>query len=173
MPTDIALSPQEKAAVLMISLGVEYSSALYKNMSEEDITELTLSITMIKRIDKETRDTVIEEFYRLCRSQQYISDGGLDYARDILSQVFGTDAADKIINQLSSELAVKPFDFVRKVSADQILNVIHGEHPQTIALVLSFMKPKQAAEIVAALEPDLQADIIARIAGMGTTSPEF
>ncbi|MDR3209115.1 MAG: flagellar motor switch protein FliG [Oscillospiraceae bacterium] len=167
------LTPKEKAAVLLISLGSEYSAQLYKHMTEDEITDMTLSITMMRRVDKDTRDEVVDEFYDMCIAQQYISGGGLDYARDILERVVGPEQADYLINQLSSDLHVRPFEFVQKAAPSQIFNMIHNEHPQTIALVLSYMRPKQSAEIISALDPELQTEIISRIADMGSTSPDY
>lgn len=167
------LTPREKAAILMISLGKDYAADLYKHLTEEEISQLTLAITTIRRVEPDVRDSVINEFYELCLAHKFISEGGIDYARGILEKAIGTDKADELITKLSSSLQVRPFDFVRRADSNQILNVINNEHPQTIALVLSYMEPKQSAEVLSELPQELQTDIVRRIANMGSTSPEF
>ena len=167
------ITPREKAAILMISLGKEYAAELYKHLSEDEISQLTLSITTTRRVDPETREGIINEFYEICLAQKFIAEGGIDYARDILDRALGEDKATELIAKLSSSLQVRPFDFIRKADATQILNVINNEHPQTIALVLSYMDPKQSAQVLSEFEPHMQTDIVRRVANMGSTSPEF
>ncbi|MDR0819762.1 MAG: flagellar motor switch protein FliG [Oscillospiraceae bacterium] len=168
-----ALTAKEKAAILLISLGKDYSAELYKHMNEEEISQMTLSITTTRRVDSDVRDMIIKEFYDMCLAQKYLMEGGIDYAREVLESAIGVERANELISKLSSTLQVRPFDFIRKADSTQILNVIHNEHPQTIALVLSYIDPKQSAAIVASLPPDRQSDIASRIAYMGTTSPEY
>ena len=167
------LSPKEKAAILLISLGKEHSAELYKHLSEEEISDMTLSITTTRRVEPEVREAIVDEFYEMCLAQKFISEGGIDYARDILEKAIGTERAEEMIRKLSSSLQVRPFDFIRRVDSTQILNVIHNEHPQIIALVLSYIEPNQAAQIVASLPTDRQTEIISRISKMGSTSPEY
>ena len=167
------ITPREKAAILMISLGKEYAAELYKHLSEDEISQLTLSITTTRRVDPETREGIINEFYEICLAQKFIAEGGIDYARDILDRALGEDKATELIAKLSSSLQVRPFDFIRKADATQILNVINNEHPQTIALVLSYMDPKQSAQVLSEFDPHMQTDIVRRVANMGSTSPEF
>jgi len=168
-----ALSPKEKAAILLISLGKEYSAEIYKYMSDEEISDMTLSITTTRRVEPEIRENIINEFYEMCLTQKFITEGGIDYARDILERAMGADKADEMIRKLSSSLQVRPFDFIRRVDSTQILNVIHSEHPQIIALVLSYIEPKQSAQIIASLPQERQTEIISRISTMGSTSPEY
>ena len=167
------LTPKEKAAILLISLGKDHSAELYKHMSEEEISDMTLSITTTRRVTPEVKDQIINEFYEMCLAQKFISEGGIDYARDILEQAIGTDKAEELIKKLSSSLQTRPFDFIRKADSTQILNVIHNEHPQVIALVLSYVEPRQSAEIIASLPAGRQTEIISRIAKMGSTSPDY
>lgn len=167
------LSLKEKAAVLLISLGKEYSAQLYKYLTEEEISDMTLSITTTRRVEPEIREQIINEFYEMCLTQKFITEGGIDYARDILEQAIGADKAEEMIRKLSSSLQVRPFDFIRRVDSTQILNVIHHEHPQIIALVLSYIEPRQSAQIIASLPSERQTEIISRISNMGSTSPEY
>jgi len=167
------MSPKEKAAVLLISLGKQYSAELYKYLTDEEISDMTLSITTTRRVEPEIREQIINEFYEMCLTQKFITEGGIDYARDVLEQAIGADKAEEMIRKLSSSLQVRPFDFIRRVDATQILNVIHNEHPQIIALVLSYIEPKQSAQIIASLPSERQTEIISRISSMGSTSPEY
>jgi len=167
------LTPKEKAAILLISLGKDYSAQLYKHLTDDEISDMTLSITTTRRVDPEIRENIINEFYEMCLTQKFITEGGIDYARDILEQAIGADRAEEMIRKLSSSLQVRPFDFIRRVDSTQILNVIHNEHPQIIALVLSYIEPKQSAQIIASLPSERQTEIISRIASMGSTSPEY
>jgi len=168
-----SLTPKEKAAILLISLGKEYSAELYRFLSEDEISDMTLSITTTRRVEPEVREQIVSEFYEMCLAQKFITEGGIDYAREILEQAVGPDRAEEMIRKLSSSLQVRPFDFIRRVDSTQILNVIHNEHPQIIALVLSYIEPKQSAQIIASLPPERQTEIIARISNMGSTSPEY
>lgn len=167
------LTPKEKAAILMIALGKDYSASIYKHLTEEEIGQLTLSITTTRRIDSEIREYVVSEFYEMCLTQKFIAEGGIDYAREVLEQAMGADKAKELISSLSSSLQVRPFDFIRRADSMQILNVVNNEHPQTVALVLSYITPKQAAEVLAELPQERQTDIVVRIANMGSTSPEY
>lgn len=167
------LSNREKAAVLIIALGKEHSARIYKKLSEEEIEQLTLAITSVRRVDAEQQEAVLQEFLDICIAQKYISEGGIDYARDVLEQALGSERAYELINRLSSSLQVRPFDFVRKADAAQILNVLQNEHPQTIALTLSYLEPAQAAAVLRSLPSEKQVDVIARIASMGVTAPDF
>lgn len=164
---------KEKAAILMITIGKDYAAKIYKYLTEEEIEQLTLSITSVRRVEPEAKEFIAEEFIQMCIAQKYISEGGIDYARDILDKAFGSDSANELIMRLSSSLRVKPFDFIRKADSTQVLNFIQNEHPQTIALILSYIDPKHAAQILGALPLEKQTSVIARIANMGITSPEF
>jgi flagellar motor switch protein FliG len=145
------LTPKEKAAVLLISLGSDYSAELYRHLTEEEISQMTLSITTMRRVEPSVREEIIREFYEMCLAQKFITEGGIGYARDILEKAVGPEKANELIHKLSSSLQVRPFDFIRRADPSQILNVIHNEHPQTIALVLSYIEPKQAAAVLASL----------------------
>lgn len=166
-------SLKEKAAVLMITIGKDYAAKIYKYLSEEEIEQLTLGITNVRRVEPEIKESIADEFIQMCVAQKYISEGGIDYARDILDKAFGSDSANELITRLSSSLRVKPFDFIRKADSTQLYNFIQNEHPQTIALILSYIEPKHAAQILSALSFEKQTSVIARIANMGITSPEF
>ncbi|MCH5258932.1 MAG: flagellar motor switch protein FliG, partial [Lachnospiraceae bacterium] len=162
----------QKAAILMIALGPEKSASIFKHLKEDEIEELTLEIANTRNITPQMKDDVINEFYQICLAQQYIAEGGINYAKDLLERSFGSDKAADVIGKLTASLQVKPFEFVRKADAAQLLNFIQDEHPQTIALILSYLAPGQSALIISALPPDRQADVAKRIAVMDRTSPD-
>jgi flagellar motor switch protein FliG len=162
----------QKAAVLLITLGPEKSAKIFKFLKEEEIEELTLEIANTRNITTATKDAVLAEFYEVCLAQQYISEGGINYAKDLLERSLGADKAREVIGKLTASLQVRPFEFIRKTDASQLLTFIQDEHPQTIALILAYLSSAQAATIIGALNPDKQADVAKRIAQMDRTSPD-
>lgn len=169
---DEGISGVQKAAVLLIALGPEKSSQIFKHLKEDEIEELTLEIANTRSITPQLKEDVINEFYEVCLAQQYIAEGGIGYAKELLEKALGSEKALDVIGRLTASLQVKPFEFVRKAEASQILNFIQDEHPQTIALILSYLSPQQAAMILSALTPDRQADVAKRVATMDRTSPD-
>lgn len=167
------LTGKEKAAILLISLGPDVSAQVYKHLSEEEIEKLTLEIASVRKVDSYTKEEIIEQFHQLAIAQDYITQGGIGYAKNVLEKALGEQQAMEIINRLTSTLQVKPFDFARKADAGQILNFIQNEHPQTIALILSYLESVQAGQILSELPQEVQADIAKRIALMDSTSPEI
>ncbi|MED1202076.1 flagellar motor switch protein FliG [Heyndrickxia acidicola] len=167
------ITGKQKAAVLLISLGPDVSASIYKHLTEEEIEKLTLEISAVKKVDSDTKEDILDEFHNLALAQDYISQGGIGYAKTVLEKALGVDQAATIINRLTSSLQVRPFDFARRAEAGQILNFIQNEHPQTIALILSYLDPEKAGQILSELPQDVQADIARRIALMEGTSPEI
>ncbi len=167
------VSGLQKAAILLIALGPERSANVFKHLKEEEIEELTLEIANTRNITPKLKDEVISEFYQVCLAQQYIAEGGINYAKEVLEKSFGADKARDVIGKLTASLQVKPFEFVRKTDPSQLLNFIQDEHPQTIALILSYLSAAQSALIISALPPDRQADVAKRIAVMDRTSPDI
>ncbi|WP_186671245.1 flagellar motor switch protein FliG [Sporosarcina sp. BP05] len=166
------MTGKQKAALLLISLGPEVSAAIYKHLNEDEIERLTLEISGVKKVEGSVKEEIIEEFHNIALAQDYISQGGIGYAKTILEKALGKDHAQAIINRLTSSLQVRPFDFARRADPSQILNFIQNEHPQTIALILSYLEAEQAGMILSALPQEMQADIAKRIATMDSTSPE-
>ncbi|WP_112180841.1 MULTISPECIES: flagellar motor switch protein FliG [Paraliobacillus] len=167
------LTGKQKAAILLISLGPDVSAQLYKHLTEEEIEKLTLEISSVKKVETEQKEEVLDQFHQIALAQDYIAQGGINYAKTVLEKALGADEAGNIINRLTSSLQVKPFDFARKADPGQILNFIQNEHPQTIALVLSYLEKEQAGQILSELPQEMQADIAKRIAIMDSTSPEI
>lgn len=166
------LSGKEKAAMLLIALGPERSAEIFKHLKDDEIEQLTLEIANIRTVSPEEKEKVLEEFYQICLAQNYIAEGGISYAKEILEKALGTQKALDVLNKLTVSLQVRPFDFVRKADPSQLINFIQNEHPQTIALILSYLKPQQSSIVLSALPQDKQADVARRIATMDRTSPE-
>ncbi|NLY54216.1 MAG: flagellar motor switch protein FliG [Firmicutes bacterium] len=166
------MTGRQKAAALLITLGTEVSAQIFKHLDEDEIETLTLEIANTRRITPEERQMVLEEFYQLALARDYITQGGIEYARDVLTKALGSEKALDVINRLTASLQVRPFELVRKADPNQLLNYLQSEHPQTIALILSFLPAEQGAAIISSLPQDLQADIAKRIASMERTSPE-
>ncbi|MFC4184602.1 flagellar motor switch protein FliG [Saccharococcus thermophilus] len=167
------LTGRQKAAILLISLGPDVSASVYKHLSEEEIEKLTLEISNVRQVTTDEKEEVLEEFHQIALAQDYIAQGGIAYAKEVLEKALGPEKAMNIINRLTSALMVRPFDFARKADPMQILNFIQNEHPQTIALILSYLEPAQAGQILSSLPQEMQADVARRIALMDSTSPDI
>lgn len=166
------LTGVQKAAVILITLGPEKSASIFKHLKEEEIEELTLEIANTRSISPQEKEDVLNEFYQVCLAQQYIAEGGIGYAKELLEKALGEQKAQDVITKLTASLQVRPFEFIRKTDPSQVLNFIQDEHPQTIAMILSYLSPAQSAMILGALTPEKQADVAKRIAMMDRTSPD-
>lgn len=162
----------QKAAILLIALGPERSAKVFQHLKDDEIESLTLEIANTKSVPSDLKDQVLDEFYEVCLAQQYIAEGGIAYAKELLDKALGEDRARDVIGRLTASLQVRPFEFARKADASQLLNFIQDEHPQTIALILAYLPSAQAAAVVSALAPEKQADVARRIAMMDRTSPD-
>lgn len=166
------LSGIQKVAVLLVGLGPDVSVEIFKQLTEQEIDQVTMEISNIRQLKNSQTEQVIDEFYEMILAQDYMNEGGLEYAKDILEKALGKEKAMDAIGRLTSRLQVKPFSFARRADPNQILNILQHEHSQTIALVLSYLEPKQSSQILSALPPEKQAEVARRIALMESTSPE-
>ncbi len=167
------LSGRQKAAILIVSLGPEVAVNIYRHLREEDIEQLTLEIANLAKVSNEQKNEILEEFYQMLVAQNYITEGGIEYAKVVLEKALGTQKAIEIINRLSSSLQVRPFDFIRKADPSQLMNFLQNENAQTIALVMTYLTPEQSASLLSSLPPEKQVDIARRVATMDRTSPEI
>ncbi len=166
------LNGVQKAAILLITLGPDKASNVFKHLKEDEIEQLTLEIANTRSVSQSLKEEVLDEFYEVCLAQQYIAEGGIGYAKDLLEKALGPEKAMEVIGKLTASLQVRPFEFIRKIDASQILNFVQDEHPQTIALILSYLSTGQASTIISQLPQDKQADVAKRIATMDRTSPD-
>ena len=166
------LSGVQKAAILFITLGPEASSGILKKLPESDIQKITYEIANITSVTSEQREEILNEFLQINKARDYIIEGGMDYAKQLLSKALGSQRANEILDKVSEATAqYRPFSIARKADAKQLLNVIMSEQPQTIALILCYLQPDKAAQVMAELPEETQSEVAYRIATMNTTSP--
>ncbi len=166
------LSNKQKAAMLLVALGPDSSGKILETLTQDEVEALTLEIARMGKVNSETREVIIEEFYNLCVAQDFIAEGGVEAAREALAAAFGDDRADAIVGRVLQALQVMPFDFVKRADASQIVAFIQNEHPQTIALILAYLSSAQAANILQSLPGEIRADVAQRIATLDKTPPE-
>lgn len=162
----------ERVAALLIGLGQEASTEVLKHLREDDIEKVTLEIFRMRYVSARVTDAVFEEIYNALIAADYLSAGGLEFAQELLTRTLGPQRAAELIARLSARIKAGPFDFLRDTDPMQLVSFIQNEHPQTIALILSYLAPEQAALVLTGLHPDVQSDVAMRIALMDRTAPE-
>jgi flagellar motor switch protein FliG len=167
-----ALTGEQKAAALLISLGPELAAKVYQHLKEETVEQVTLQIANLRKITPDEKDSVMQEVLNIAAAQEYISQGGVEYAHEILEKALGANKAMEIINRLQGSLQMTPFDYIKRTDPQQLLNFIQAEHPQTIALILAHLTPDHASIILGALPTDIQVDVATRIAILDRAAPD-
>jgi flagellar motor switch protein FliG len=166
------LNGVQKAAILFITLGPEASAAIIKKLPEREIQRITYEIANITSVKPDVKDEILREFIEMNKAKDYLIEGGLDYARDILSKALGSQRAKEILDKVAEETEqYRPFAIARKADSHQLLSVINSEHPQTIALILCYLQSDKAGQILSSLPEELQSEVAYRIATMSNTSP--
>jgi len=168
----MVLSGEQKAAALLISLGPELAAKVYQHLKEETVEQVTLQIANLRKITPEEKDSVMQEVLNIAAALEYISQGGVEYAHEILEKALGANKAMEIINRLQGSLQMTPFDYIKRTDPQQLLNFIQSEHPQTIALILAHLTPEHSATILGALPADVQVDVATRIAVLDRAAPD-
>lgn len=166
------LSFRQKAAVMLMVLGPELSGNVVRHLQDEHIEALSLEVARIEKVGPEVRESVVDEFFDTALAQDYIAEGGIEHAKQVLESAFGKDRADMVVKRIVQAMQVMPFDFLKKADPAQVQTFIEDEHPQTIALILAYMPVNNAALILSKLQPELRAEVAARIAMMEQTPPE-
>nr|WP_315024661.1 flagellar motor switch protein FliG [uncultured Aminipila sp.] len=173
MSKDVSgLTPQQKAAAVVISLGAERASKIYKFLGEEDLEILTLEIAKLNHVSPTQTEAAMDDFYKLCLTQKVITEGGVDYAKTVLEKAFGPQTATTLLERVTRNLKTRAFEFIRKTDSKNLFAIIQHERPQTIALILSYAKSEQASEIITELPKDKQVKVVECIARMDSASPE-
>lgn len=167
------LSGKQKAAAIIISLGADDASKIYKFLKEDEIEQLTYEISRLEHLEPETMEETLKDFYDLCLTQKVITEGGFEYARSVLEKAFGSQVATSLLERVTKTMRTKSFEFVRKADYKNLLAIIQNEHPQTIALILSYARADQASAVIADLPKKKRIDVVERIAKMDRTSPEI
>jgi flagellar motor switch protein FliG len=170
-----APSGLRKAAILMVILGEDAASQIYRHLAPVEVERITREIAALSGVDAETALSVLEEFDRLVTAGDYLAQGGLDYANKLLVKAFGEDGAQELLRQvsLSQEMSASKLDSLRKADPQQLAKFIEGEHPQTVALILAHLESKQASTLLMRLPDDLRAEAIKRLAQLRQFSPEM
>lgn len=162
----------KKAAIVLVALGSEASSEIFKNLTEIEVEQLTAQIARLEGVTPEIRESVLEEFHHLLMAQQFITQGGMTYAEEVLEQALGSRKAKEILEKVQSTIRTTGFNMLDSVDPNQLTNFIQKEHPQTVALLLSHMSPERSALIMSNLPQEMQVDVATRIATMESISPE-
>lgn len=167
-----SISSREKIAVLMVALGNDIAAEVYKKLDDTAIELITLEVANLRKVTPELKLEVLKEAQEILMAREFMARGGVDYARDVLERALGPERAQNLLARITASLQVRPFDFMRHTDPQQVLGFIQGEHPQTIALILSYLEAPQAAMILSGLPAVLQAEVAKRIARMDRITPE-
>jgi flagellar motor switch protein FliG len=166
------LKGREKAAILLVTLGPDAVAKAYHHIDDTTIELLTLEIANLRKVTPDLKLDVLKEAQEMIMAHEFMTQGGVDYARKLLEQALGAEKAQDILRRITASLQVRPFDFVRHTDPQQLLSFIQNEHPQTIALILSYLAPEQSALVLGGLPPAAQWDVTRRIAKMDRITPE-
>jgi flagellar motor switch protein FliG len=172
MPNPQQHNGAQKAAAVIIAMGTDSASQIYKFLKEDEVEQLTYEIARMSRLDSEELDGILSDFYQLCLTQKVITEGGVEYARNVLEKAYGAQMATSLLDRVTKSLRSKAFEFLRKADYKNLLTMIQNEHPQTIALILSYASSDQAATVISELPKEKQVDVVQRIATMDRTSPD-
>jgi len=167
-----ALTATQKAAIALVAFGTEVASLVMKTLNDEDLEKLTVEIANLREVPPEAEEKIISECHEIFMARHYISQGGIEFAKQILENAVGTKRALDILNRLESSLRTSGFNLLKNIDPRQLVNFIQNEHPQTISLILTQLTPHQAAAVLAELPPELQSKVALRVAGMEKISPD-
>ena len=167
------ISSLTKAAAVIVALGSEYASEVYKHLTEDEIETLTLEVAKLDRLSPDEMQEIVDDFYGLCTTQKVISEGGVLYARNVLEKAFGSQLASSYMDRVSKSMQTRSFEFIRKANYKNLMMMLQNEHPQTIAFVLSYASADQSSKIISELPKRLQIDLVKRIATLESVSPEI
>ncbi|MHC4883547.1 MAG: flagellar motor switch protein FliG [Planctomycetota bacterium] len=167
-----AMTGIRKAAILLVSIDTDSASKILANLPTEDIERISMEIARLGDIEAELRDSVIREYYQVHMARKYIEQGGFEYARTLLEKSLPAEEAAAILDGLQQSIQQRPFHFLQKTDAENLLTFIMDEHPQTIALILAHLSSKQASDILSGLSAKKQIEVVKRVARMEQTTPE-
>ncbi len=170
--SDTKLAGPQKAASVIVAIGVENASKLYKYLKEDEVEQLTFEIARLDQLSADDVENTLDNFYQVCLTQKVITEGGVEYARNVLEKAYGSQMAASLLERVTRNLRTKVFEFIRKADYKNIIAIIQNEHPQTIALILSYTSADQAASVIGELPKDIRLEVVERIAMMDRTSPE-
>lgn len=163
---------EQKAAAVVVALGTEKASKLYKYLSTDEVETLTLEVAKLGHLQAEETEQILDDFYKNCLTQKVVTDGGVEYARAVLEKAYGEDMADELLRKMSRFLKNRTFDFLSKVDTKNLFNILQNERAQTIAIVLSHLESDKAADLLAELPDQKRIQVVRSIAKMDGASPE-
>lgn len=167
-----SLSGVRKCAILLLAMKQELAAKILRALPREKVEEVSREIASIEHVTPQVRAAVVTEFYNLVLARQYADVGGMPLAKALLEKTLPPDEARRILAGIEHHVYAQPFSFLQKTETDNLLMFLQGEHPQTIALVLSHLPPAMASEVLVGLPTERQIEVIARVATMDQTSPE-
>ena len=170
--SDVLTDVKSKAALVVVSLGADRASQIYKYLNEEDIEDLTYEVAKLGKTNNNQVEATLDEFYKLCLTHKMMTDGGLDYARNVLEKAFGESTARNLLEKVSKTLQSRPFNFFMKGDPKALLSLLQNERAQVIALIMAYMEPEQAAQILEQLTDEKRIAVIEGMAHMDRVSPE-
>ena len=168
---EVPLTGAQWAAIVIISLGVERASALYKHMEPEDVEQLSLEVAKMGFLGSEQTEKILNEFYQLCRTNRAVTEGGLEYARAVLEKAYGPERADELLGKVTKSLQNRNFSFMEKADEKSLYAALQNERSQTIALVLSYVDPDKAAGVISQLDEKRQIQVVESMAKIESVSP--
>ncbi|MFN8219131.1 MAG: flagellar motor switch protein FliG [Fimbriimonadales bacterium] len=168
----VEVTSKQKAAIMLMVIGPDLSGQVLRYLDEEQVEMLSLEVARLDKVNSEQRESIINEFHELAIAQEFIAEGGIEHAKGILQAAFGDDRASDVLKRVEAAMQVVPFEFLKKADPAQVLSFIQDEHPQTIALILSYLPLQNAAAILSKLPTELRAEVAGRIAMMDQTPPE-
>lgn len=168
----IPLRPEQKAAAVVVSLGVDKASKIYKYLTEDEIEKLTIEVAKLGHLEAEQTESVLDDFYKTCLTQKVVTDGGMEYARTVLEKAFGESTANSLLERVSQSLKARSFGFIRKSDAKNLFSILQHERPQTIALILSYADVEMAAQLISELPEERKIQVVEAIARMESASPD-
>ena len=169
---DQELTPQQRAATVIVALGTDKASRIYQYMGPDELEQLTLEVAKLGHVPTERTEQVLEEFYQMCLTNKAVTEGGMEYARSVLQKAFGDQAADQLLSKVTKALTNRAFSFLDKTDAKTLLSTLQHERAQTIALVLSYVDPDKAAAVIEELPANKKLRVVENIARMESASPD-
>ena len=167
-----ALTTKQKAATVVVAMGADRASKIYKFLNDGELEQLTYEVAKLNNIPSSQIEAALDDFYKLCLTQKVVTDGGLDYARAVLEKAFGIQQASSLLERISKSLQTRSFDFIRNSDSKNLISMLQSERPQTIALVLAYARSDQAADVISELPRQKQIQVVEAIAKMDSASPE-
>ena len=166
------LTSEQKAAAVIVALGADKASKVYKYLGEEEVEKLTVEVAKLGHLDADQSDAALDDFYKTCLTQKVVTDGGLEYARSVLEKAYGEATANELLSKVTKYPKNRSFEFIRKTDSKNLYSMLQHERPQTIALILSYTDSEQAAQVIAELPEDKKIPVVECIARMESASPE-